>query len=998
MAYKETILCGLSTTATPLGGLSDHHTDQLIEKFSKSGKRVVPVLLDYCSLLGAVEFEASCAKHGVQGLVGTRISLEHKDNILGDVILMAKNQQGYNELAEVLTSVNHHQHNLDKIKYTDSDLSLGKWVYKTCLPKDLSTLSQNIQVVLPKKGQLLSNLAGDTELEALQGRLAHSKSAVALGSASVEQDSLYLHQVVLSDASPSSLFSDFLSKTHKGIPKSEFALGNLEQAKAAHLYGNAKDTDVATRKATASFVNQCKPIQLLEEEEMPDVDFKIDVAAESRKLLEAKLEANPNLNAAVYRNYLKHELSVLEQIDGMGYYQTIIAFAKFLQERDVTFRIRGSASASLIFNLHGVSSKLTDPIQQGLVLARFITSGRMEKPDVDIDIPTDQRHLFIEFMEQHFGKGVVAAFANKNAKSSFRELMQTALELQSDPSVTHLTNSDIQALDREIRDEIEAFDPKDMHLSNVLERSEKLKSVAESNHAIGAVLESAKEISNWHNSLTSHQSGMIFSPDKSFKLPRLQNAVGGSVIECTKPARVGFVKFDILSSKNVQLLREVNNILKKRGGQVDMPDTFSEEFFQYFSQNTAFLNQMGGNSMKRTLVKMQPKNVFELLVSMALPRPILSSQDRQEFYARQTGKPLPNMAMFSEPKVMDILAPTQGFVLFDEQILELCGELAGLDESYSDQIRTAIKKNKLAEFQELRSVFVDGAKEQGVSEVVASQTYDVLEKSVGRYSFPKAHALSYATIAMEQAYCKLMYPDAAFTAINKVYPYSSTEKVAKKYAELVDELKSRGIEFSCPSISRSARDDFSLIKVDGNSVMYAPLSPIFKGVEQYGDVILEGVSKLRSLGIASELTLQDYIDFSSQSFFEAFDGEQSKLKDAYKDCINRLIYFGAFDETGFTRSIPVCESRISAREQLMGVVDGYIDDVCGDFPSMTFSAAEIDIDVLALTQLESRMFGCAVTQESRPLKSELKVTEPKMEVSQDPKNEHQSRNRARRMP
>lgn len=969
MIDQESIICSLSTTATPLGGLSETQMDNLIARFSRSNGKITPLLMDYCSLISAVNFDISCKKHSVKGLVGTRVSLQIAKKIVGDIILIAKNQMGYEELIALITTVNYHQHNIEKIKYTNSNLSLGKWVYKTCLVKDLLDISENIYLLCPNFrnfSKSLSKLHDRSDVKKL-ARIIKTKAIKTHNTEDkklVDSIGIYLKNITLPDEASENLFKKCLDSNYDDIPEYETSEEILSKSKIKNLYETSQKTYTNTRRNTSNFIKQIQEITIQFKESMPNVDFGIDIEKESYSLLSEMLEEYPLLERKKYVLYLNNELNVLKEIDGTGYYQIIIAFSRYLKSKGVIFRVRGSASSSLVFYLFGVSSKLADPVKQGLVLSRFITSGRQENPDVDIDIPTDQRKLFLEFMESHFGSGAVAAFTNKNTKGSFKELMRSSLALKGNEKTT-LTIKDLNRLENKIRYEIKAYDRKDMQLTNVIEKSKELHNAVKGNNELKQLLSNAIQLSNWNNSFTTHQSGMIFDPDMRFKSPRMKNAIGDAVIECTTPSKLGFVKFDILSSRNIELIREIDTIALKQGKQVTIPDTFDARFFNYLYKNTAFLNQMGGNAMKYSLEKIQPKTIFELLLAMALPRPVLSSSDRRELYLRKEGKPYPDLAMYRNKAVMNVLSSTYGFIIFDEQILELCSMVADFNDSDADKVRTAIKKGHTETLANFKNAFVTAATHNNISSEVANQVYSILHDSIGKYSFSKAHALSYASIAVEQAYRKYTYPDITYTAITKVFPYSTSNEVSNKYSDLVAEYKSRGIVFSCPSITLSSRDDF-LIKKTGRTVkMFPPLSPIFKGVDKYKIVILDCIEKLRRIKLSTPLTLRDFIDFSADLFLISFKENKESLKEGYKECIHRLIYFGAFDEHGFTKSIPISEGRVQIRNQLMAAAEGYIDDLYSDFPTQAITLSEIDIDIIELTKLESKLFGYATTQGSK---------------------------------
>ncbi|KDM90841.1 hypothetical protein EA58_13860 [Photobacterium galatheae] len=931
--------------------------------------------MDYCSLLSLPRYETLCLKHQVKGLVGTRIGLEDQGRLLGELIFVAQNSAGLAEISSLISRVAAHKHNIQKVKYTDSDASLGQWVYKTMLPEDFNVIGANVEIIIsPQTPELAEHI---TENQCNKHLLARLIGAKRISSPMTKENQIYLETISFGDNADTSLFAKRLESLHLNLPDWEKGDNRISGHKMKELFAAAKATQTipSVRANTARLIHATSPVSVLAKEKMPNVHFGIDLFAEASALLQQKLAANPQLNAAKYTDYLEREISILKKIGGAGYYQTIIAFSNDLQERNhpslnadelAIIRIRGSATASLILNLFGVTSALNDPVEQGLLIERFITSSRVEYPDVDIDIPKDQRNLFVQFMESHFGKNTVVSFVNQKQKAGFRALLGKVVSLYPEDSV-NLSRKYLNDLDQQIREEIEAYDSQDMHLSNVVAKSRILAQERQRHPALNQAVIRAKDYSEWTTTVTTHPSGMIFSPTRAFKLPLVVNAAGGKVLESTKPSELGFVKFDILSSNNVKFLREAAKLLKIRQGINHLtPTHLNASFFQFLTNNTSFLNQMGGSSMRRTLQRVQPRNIEDLLLSMALPRPILTKEDREIFYLRRSGQMrLPDTAMYQDQRVVDILAPTCGFVLFDEQILELCFKVAGMTEAQADKLRTSIKKNKIEDFHAMKDAFISGVIENGGHETMGHEIYQVFAKSVGRYAFPKAHALSYATIAIEQAWLKLNHPDVALNAIVNSFKLSTQPKKgenATRFDRLLNEYRKRGIEVVSPSISKSMRNEYQLVRQSGRQVIYAPLAPIFKNTQgSFGNIMLDIVDKMSEKMLFSQITLKSFIDMAVPEFRRVLREEyqETNLYDVNASCkhlVNRLIYFGAFDEVGFTKQTPVSSNRKDARSALLGMSQMYMEEVMSDFPTGKFNDVEIHIEGIDLYEAEKKIF------------------------------------------
>ena len=976
----KAIICGLSTTATPLGGLTDKMLSSSIEKMQYIyPKRVFPLLLDYCSLYSLPSFEEICSKHNVKGLVGTRISIQDKETLIGELVFVAKNQEGLKEITRLITKVNNHKHNVEKIKFTKSDISLGQWVYNTMLPEDISVISDNVMVYIspstPELSDKLPNSVSDHIRSISKGVIP---KALSISNPVTQEDvnAVYIHKVALSGSSNKKMFEKLVQENDQ-LPQWEksnsiFDNQDVESIKVELLKNYTTESG---RINTSKVVESTEVLHVLEKENMPDTNFGIDVIDEAKSLLEIKLSNNPYLDKDRYRAYLNKEISILKAIGGEGYYETIIAFVKFLKKREfengVDFtcpiRIRGSASASLILHVFGVTTDLNDPVEQGLTIERFITPYRIEFPDIDIDIPNDMRHLFTEFMEGVYGKGTIAGFVNKNQTNSFGILLTKVSGFYFDKKTPPEWSRYLSIVVSRVQSELISlgFDADDKSLDTSLHNSEYLKKEMSKNPDLREIVNLGLEYSQWTTTYTTHQSGMILSPTGEFKAPQKVTASGGHAIEAKKPSKLGYVKFDILSSNHVKFIREATKLLKKQHDiDYQVPTKFDSEFFEFLANNNAFLNQMGGEWAKKTLLKIKPKNAFELLVSLAVPRPVLDSTDRIEFFARRNGGNLPNKLIYKDERILKILEPSHGFILFDEQILALAFEVAGFDGGQADTLRTVIKKNNKEAFMDLRSPFISGVIQNGGTEEMAVQLFELLEKSVGRYAYPRAHAQSYAAIAMEQAWFKKNHPDVALNAIISAFDKSiprnppKNNSLVKKtnFDRLLDEYKDRGIIMAPPSISMSSKDTYRICTKHNDQVMYAPLSPLFKNIKGSGaEVVLDVIGKMRLKGITTSITLKSFIDKSAPYFAKTMRQKHNvksdkDIIDSYKEVVNQLIYFGVFDDTGFTIAAPAAETRLEAREKLLGVSQEYMTDALSDIKTCSGKlkrvSASIDADQL----------------------------------------------------
>jgi DNA polymerase-3 subunit alpha len=279
--------------------------------------------------------------------------------------------------------------------------------------------------------------------------------------------------------------------------------------------------------------------------------------------------------------------------------------------------------------------------------------------------------------------------------------------------------------------------------------------------------------------------------------------------------------------------------------------------------------QVESELCKQWCKKIKPSNIDELSALISLIRPGGLESGFAEKYANiKCGE---ETLSYIHNALIPALSPTYSCLVFQEQILRICIDIAGFDEVQADNARRAVGKKLPEEMVKVKKEFLECAKKRAiVSEEIAEEIFSWIQKSV-RYLFNAAHSYSYGYISYFTAWQKCYYPTEFYTA---ALTYSS-EKVDPKEEiyELVQDARLHNINVYPPSL-HSRNTDFEIM--DDKKILF-------------------GLSHIRGVGrsaveVISGLKLDTFKDFVSN------------LKKIHRNVAESLIKSGACDCYGHSRT------------------------------------------------------------------------------------------------
>jgi DNA-directed DNA polymerase III PolC len=509
-------------------------------------------------------------------------------------------------------------------------------------------------------------------------------------------------------------------------------------------------------------------------------------------------EINPTI-----RDRLDHELIVIEQKGYTSLFLIMEEIIQFAHQADIPTASRGSASSSLVAHCLGITTP--DPIRLDLYFERFLNPARTTPPDIDTDLCSRRRDDVIRHVYQTYGSDRVAMIGTINrfrARSALREVAKAY----------GLPPAEIKVLSEAIpyRGWVPNRGKPGVEWSPYAELAERYPSPRHQ-----AIFRDALALSKTPHHLSVHAGGVVISPGPLTDLLPTMLANKGMLItqlDLDSVEKLGLVKLDLLGIRGLSVLGEVAEGLSKQHSpphpsrlsildSIPLDDQLTAQTIR--TGRTIGCFQIESPGMRATLREIQARSVDDLLVALALYRPgPLTGGLKDTFVRRHLGQePVSHL----HPALESLLADTYGVILYQEQVLRIAHELAGLDLAEADLLRRAMSHfDPGKQMQTLKEKFIAGAlKHRAVPPETGERIWELMAAFAG-YGFPKAHAASYAQVAWRSAWCKTHHPAEFMAAVLANWGgYYSQRVYLMEVRRLGLALRPPHINFSQPEFSVS---------------------------------------------------------------------------------------------------------------------------------------------------------------------------------------------------
>lgn len=459
------------------------------------------------------------------------------------------------------------------------------------------------------------------------------------------------------------------------------------------------------------------------------------------------------------RRQLDHELEIIGKLGFAGYFLGVWDICNFCRQEGILVQGRGSAANSAVCYSLGITA--VDPIAQRLLFERFLSEGRTDWPDIDLDLPSGaRRERVIQEVFQRFGKraAMTANVITYKGRSALREVGKV------------LGFSD-DVLDRFSRLYAGGDYPQTLATNEQL----RMAGVGLEHPRSRVLLELMRDIQGLPRHLGQHSGGVVLSASPLDEIVPLERATmpGRVVIEWDKSdcEDMRIVKVDLLGLGMLAALEESLATCQLRGCPLDLariPMDDAETFKMLQRADTIGVFQVESRAQMATLPIMRPACFYDLAVQVAIIRPgPIHGNAVHPYLARRNGR---EAVTYFDERAKPILERTLGVVLFQEQVLSLAMTLGGFSPSEADELRRAIGFTRQPErLERAKAKLREALQARGVTEAAAAHVLEALS-SFALYGFPESHALSFALIAYASAYMKAHRPAEFYCALLNCQP------------------------------------------------------------------------------------------------------------------------------------------------------------------------------------------------------------------------------------
>ncbi|MCY3575507.1 MAG: DNA polymerase III subunit alpha [Chloroflexi bacterium] len=597
----------------------------------------------------------------------------------------------------------------------------------------------------------------------------------------------------------------------------------------------------------------------------------------------------------VLQERIDRELNIIHTMGFDSYFLIVWDLCEFARHADIWWNVRGSGAASLVAYSLGITN--IDPIQNSLLFERFLNPGRVSMPDIDLDYPDDRRGEMIAYTAMKYGEDKVAAiitFGTMGAKAAVRDVGRA---LDVDLGLINRAAALIpqEARQKKIRDYVEA--------------SPELTALYRDEPRLQRVIDTASELQGMTRHASTHAAGVIVADRPLVELVPLHRITGkdpsgGALKAVTQfpmetAESIGLLKVDFLGLSTLTIMRKACELIARHRGvhysndnipyrhddaTVEQRARLDVAFEMLGRGETVGVFQVESGGMQQMLRGMRPRAFENIVAAISLYRP--GPMDYIPDYCRRMHGEEEVVPLHS--RLEPILRETYGICVYQEQIVQIAGELFGYELGEADLMRRAVSKKKAEDLKLHKAIFIERGPDNGIPAETAAAIFDMIAE-FANYGFNKAHAADYAVITVQTAYLKCHYPYEYMTAFLSVQ-----RDDLSKVSTVLEECRRLYIPILPPDVN-SSQLDFD-IESGGEG----------KRAIRFGLAAVKNASALAMQELIDQRGEQPYKDL--RDFIQRVD-----LRKIGKRSLESLIKVGAMDAFGTRASLlAALDSLISA--------------------------------------------------------------------------------------
>ena len=735
--------------------------DRLLEKATALDMPAL-ALTDHNRLTGAIRFYEKARAIGIKPIIGSEINLETGHHLT----LLCKDNKGYSNLCRLLTEA--HLSNKGRkpavTKEMLQKLKAGLIVLSGCTKGEIPTLIDMGETETAREiansyrevygGNFFVELIRHPSKDGMLGSYRLATFAREEGLPIVATNNVHCTEMEEYE------IKELLNAIGRNTPVSQledhrtveqYLKSQKEMAKLFKDFPEAID-------ATVEIASRCNLGLELGKPRFSKFDTpngNTDYGYLSKLALAGALNKYGSITPNI-KNRLENELITIKSLGFCSYFLVVWDIVQWARRRGIKCQARGSAVDSLV--VYALDISTVDPIEYDLLFERFLHPLRSDPPDIDLDIDRRRRDEVRDYIYQKYGAENVACVGTINTYMARGAIRDTGKALQIPQEIIQEACKSIHYLST----------------SKLLEYADSLpelkKRTIYSRPELAKLFELCVAIDGFPKYLSVHLGGMLIGDGRLADLVPLERSSGGDIIsqyDKNDIEKLGIVKMDLLALPTLTVIEDtLTNIKKSRGVDVDLdkiPRDDPEAFAMLRDGKTIGIFQLESPAQREMAGRLLPNRFEDIIVSISLvrPGPLKSNMDKV-YLPRRHGN---EQVTYLHPKLKNALGETLGVILYQEQVLKVAHDLAGMSYAEAAGFRRAMTHDRTEEdMEKMRDSFISSTVRNGVSRGIAKEIFEQLA-AFAAYGFCKAHAAVYAVIAYQTLWLKCHYPAEFFAAV-----------------------------------------------------------------------------------------------------------------------------------------------------------------------------------------------------------------------------------------
>lgn len=780
---------------------------------AKADGQTALALTDNGALYGAIDFYKACQAEDIKPIIGldafiaprTRHDKEPIDKPRARLVLLAKNNEGYRNLIQLVTLAN-----------------LEGFYYRPRLDHELiSQYANGLICIIPSfAGEPAHNLK-DNDLEKAEASVAWYKEIFGtdcylelthhpeiLGHQELQEKiknlakktntPLVATQDVYYLEKDDAVAREVMIKIQSGgvVDIYEERSEDFSFTTQAQMVERFADTPEALQN-TVKIAEACTVEIVLGQDAWMFPDYIIESGREPDEELRETAYAGVawrghDLNDPIVKKRLDYELEVIKTKGYAKYFLVVGDLLREARERGILTTIRGSVAGSYTTYVLGITN--VDPLEYKLPFERFLNPERPSAPDIDMDYADNRRDEIIEYTKEKYGAEKVAqigTFGTMMARAAVRDVARAL-------GHPYATGDRIAKL---IPTGSQGFP---MTIKRALEIEPDLQKLYKQDQESRDVIDLAQKIEGRARHVGVHAAGVVIAPAplNQFVPIQVDSKTGKYITQYEMRSvgedGVGLLKFDFLGIKNLAILADaVERVKAIHGVEIDIehiPLDDQKTFDMLARGETMGLFQLNGSGMTSFLKQLQPSSIHDINAMVALYRPGPMESIPQYIERKHNA----SLISYLDPRLEKILDRSFGVITYQDDVMMIAIELAGYSWLDADKLRKAMGK-KIPEVMEAeKEKLMKGFLEHGkLSPTTADKLWKLIEPFAA-YGFNKAHAASYGRVAYQTAYMKANFPHEYMAAV-----LTADSGDTDKISEIIHECDRMKIEVLPPDINES---------------------------------------------------------------------------------------------------------------------------------------------------------------------------------------------------